>query len=69
MVQLETSNQTKIIIDPFINGNPLCDLKVESIEVDYIILTHAHEDHFGDTIEIAKNNDATVTRWLNYVII
>lgn len=60
VVQLETSNQTKIIIDPFINGNPLCDLKVESIEVDYIILTHAHEDHFGDTIEIAKNNDATV---------
>ena len=50
----------KGIIDPFITGNELSDLDASSLEVDYIILTHGHEDHFGDTIEIAKRTEATV---------
>lgn len=54
------SNGKKGIIDPFITGNELSDLDVSSLEVDYIILTHGHEDHFGDTIEIAKRTEATV---------
>jgi L-ascorbate metabolism protein UlaG (beta-lactamase superfamily) len=49
-----------ILIDPFITGNPLCDVKSGDVKCDYIILTHAHGDHYGDTEEIAKNNDATV---------
>lgn len=55
-----TDNDCDVIIDPFITGNELTDLKVEDVKVDYIILTHGHNDHVGDTIEIAKNNDATV---------
>lgn len=54
------SNGKKGIIDPFITGNELSDLDTSSLEVDYIILTHGHEDHFGDTIEIAKRTEATV---------
>ena len=54
------NNDTDVIIDPFINGNDLTDLTVENIKADYIILTHGHNDHVGDTIEIAKNNNATV---------
>ena len=49
-----------IIIDPFINGNKHTKIKPGNIKADYIILTHAHGDHFGDTLEIAKNNDALV---------
>ena len=60
VVSLVTENKTKIIIDPFINGNTNCDLEVDTMQVDYIIVTHAHADHLGDTIEIAKNNNATV---------
>jgi L-ascorbate metabolism protein UlaG (beta-lactamase superfamily) len=52
--------KTRIIIDPFISGNPFATVKPEEIKVDYIVLTHAHGDHFGDTIGIAKNNNATV---------
>ncbi|CAD7359498.1 MULTISPECIES: metal-dependent hydrolase [Staphylococcus] len=48
------------IIDPFITGNDLSDLNVEDLKVDYIILTHGHEDHFGDTVELANRNHATV---------
>ncbi|MBA8771575.1 metal-dependent hydrolase [Staphylococcus coagulans] len=48
------------IIDPFITGNDLSDLSVEDLKVDYIVLTHGHEDHFGDTVELANRNHATV---------
>ena len=59
-VFLLDNGKERIIIDPFISGNPLATVKPEELKVDYIILTHAHGDHFGDTIDIAKNNDATV---------
>ncbi|MDT3959280.1 metal-dependent hydrolase [Staphylococcus kloosii] len=54
------ANGKKGIIDPFISGNELSDLDPNNLEVDYVILTHGHGDHFGDTIEIAKKNNATV---------
>ena len=54
------SNDTDVIIDPFISGNELTDLTAADVNADYIILTHGHNDHVGDTIDIAKNNDATV---------
>lgn len=60
VVSLETDDGTKILIDPFINGNEICDLDAETVEVDYIIVTHAHSDHIGDTIAIAKRTEATV---------
>ena len=50
----------KIIIDPFLTGNPLAGAKQEDIECSHVLLTHGHGDHFGDTIEIAKRNDATI---------
>lgn len=59
VVQIQTHDK-RIIIDPFIEGNKDCDLSVDEIKVDYILLTHAHNDHVGDTVQIAKNNDATV---------
>jgi L-ascorbate metabolism protein UlaG (beta-lactamase superfamily) len=58
-LEIHTGNHT-ILIDPFISGNPLCDVKVDDVKCDYIILTHAHDDHFGDTIQLAQKNDATV---------
>lgn len=60
VVTIETRAGTKIIIDPFITGNPNCDLDVDAIVVDVILLTHAHSDHFGDTVAIAKQNKALV---------
>lgn len=49
-----------VIIDPFLTGNPNAPIKAESVKADYIILSHGHGDHFGDTPQIAKKNDATV---------
>jgi len=50
----------KIIIDPFISGNPMAKAKAKDIKVDYILLSHGHGDHLGDALELAKNNDAMV---------
>lgn len=50
-------NEHTIFIDPFIEGNPLCDIKITDAKCDYIILTHAHADHFGNTIDIARAKD------------
>ncbi len=54
------NNGSKMIVDPFINGNGLTDLNVDDVEADYIVLTHGHNDHVGDTVEIAKRTNATV---------
>jgi len=50
----------RIVFDPFLTGNPLAKAKPSEIKTDYIILTHGHGDHFGDSLEIAKSNDATI---------
>ena len=50
----------KKIVDPFISGNDKCDLDEQTLDVDYIILTHGHADHFGDVVELANRNHATV---------
>lgn len=59
IVKIETNGKT-ILIDPFINGNDLTDLNVADQKADVIVLTHGHNDHVGDTVEIAKANDSLV---------
>lgn len=59
VVMIET-NGKKILIDPFISGNGQTDLDASELEVDVILLTHGHNDHVGDTIFLAKKNDALV---------
>jgi len=58
-VQIESSKYS-IVIDPFITGNPKAIVKPSDIKCDFIVLSHGHGDHFGDTIEISRNNNALV---------
>ena len=45
-----------IMVDPFITGNPLYKdkLDVKSLKADYILLTHAHQDHILDVEKVKK---------------
>ncbi len=49
-----------IAIDPFLTGNDSATKKPEEIKADHIIVTHAHGDHLGDSIPIAKANNGTI---------
>lgn len=57
---IRVNGSKNIIIDPFLTGNPSAVKKPSDIKADFVLVTHAHADHFGDTLEIAKNNDATI---------
>ena len=50
----------KILIDPFITGNPNINLDPLSIEANYILVSHGHSDHVGDSVEISKKNSAKI---------
>ncbi|MCX8172684.1 MAG: metal-dependent hydrolase [Archaeoglobaceae archaeon] len=50
----------KVLIDPFIIGNPLAPIGVDKIVADVIFVTHGHGDHLGDAVEIAKRNKAII---------
>ncbi|MFQ5772680.1 MAG: metal-dependent hydrolase [bacterium] len=54
------TNPTKLLIDPFISDNPLSPVKADEVETDYILVSHGHADHIGDTVNIAKRTGATV---------
>ncbi|UCG87036.1 MAG: metal-dependent hydrolase [Gemmatimonadota bacterium] len=49
-----------VAVDPFLTDNPVATLKPDEISCQSIVLTHGHADHLGDTVSIAKANDATV---------
>jgi L-ascorbate metabolism protein UlaG (beta-lactamase superfamily) len=50
----------KILIDPYFKGNPLSPFKPEEVDANYILVTHGHGDHIGDTVEIAKRCNSLV---------
>lgn len=60
-----TIKDIKVLVDPFITGNPkAAHLKLEEINPDFILLTHAHQDHTLDVEYFAKkNNPIIVSNW------
>lgn len=50
-----------ILVDPFISGNPKAEkIDIETLKADYILITHAHQDHILDVEAIAKRTDAVI---------
>ncbi len=49
-----------LLIDPFFDGNPAAKISKDDVKPDYILITHGHGDHVGDTVYIAKKTGATV---------
>lgn len=56
---LETGGY-KLVIDPFFDGNPAASTSPEAVEADYLLVSHGHGDHVGDSVAIAKRTGATI---------
>ena len=49
---------TRILIDPFLTGNPKAAVEASEVDPTHIFLTHGHADHWGDVVDIAKRTGA-----------
>jgi L-ascorbate metabolism protein UlaG (beta-lactamase superfamily) len=60
----------RILVDPYFTGNPAAPTTAQDLTADYILVTHGHGDHVGDTVAIAKRTGAMVisnfeiTEWM-----
>src|SRR5436853_737205 len=63
---LVESDGRRVLIDPFLTGNPAAAVQAEEVPADFILVSHGHSDHVGDTIAIAKRTGAMVVA--NYEI-
>ena len=65
------TDDTKILLDPFLDDNPSSPVKAAEVEADYILISHGHFDHIADAVSIAKRTGAQVitvfeiAQWLN----
>ncbi|HRH67444.1 MAG TPA: metal-dependent hydrolase [Bacteroidia bacterium] len=54
-------NGKKLLFDPFIKPNPLAKhIDTKTIQADYILVSHGHEDHTADLVELARQTNATI---------
>jgi L-ascorbate metabolism protein UlaG (beta-lactamase superfamily) len=51
---------TRLLVDPFLTGNPQAAIAPDEVAADVILVSHGHGDHVGDTVEIAKRTGAMV---------
>ena len=57
-----------ILVDPFITGNEKASaINIDDLKADYILVTHAHQDHTLDVEAIAKRTGAVIVS--NYEIV
>ncbi|MFZ5918279.1 MAG: metal-dependent hydrolase [Chloroflexota bacterium] len=49
-----------LLTDPFLTDNPQSPVQADEVSADYILVSHAHGDHLGDAVPIAKRTGATI---------
>lgn len=48
----------KVLVDPFLTGNPTASVSADKVEADFIVVSHGHGDHIGDAVEVARRTGA-----------
>lgn len=57
--QITTAGK-QVLVDPFLTDQPTAPVKADDLEADFILVSHGHGDHVGDTVSIARRTGATV---------
>ncbi|MGI8779235.1 MAG: metal-dependent hydrolase [Solirubrobacteraceae bacterium] len=55
-----TDGDARILVDPFLTGNPKATVSADELEPTHILLTHGHADHYGDAVSLSKRTGAPV---------
>ena len=53
-----TEGDTRVLVDPFLTGNPKAAVEAGDVDPTHVFLTHGHPDHWGDVVDIAKRTGA-----------
>lgn len=57
-IVITTSCNSKIVIDPFLQNNPLCPEAFKTLtDISFVGLTHGHSDHTADVLPLFQNNN------------
>jgi L-ascorbate metabolism protein UlaG (beta-lactamase superfamily) len=49
----------RVLVDPFLTGNPKAAVEASAVNPTHLFLTHGHVDHWGDVVDIAKRTGAS----------
>ena len=53
-----SDGDTRVLVDPFLTGNPKAAVQASDVNPTHVFLTHGHGDHWGDIVDIAKRTGA-----------
>jgi L-ascorbate metabolism protein UlaG (beta-lactamase superfamily) len=55
-----SEGDARVLVDPFLTGNPKAAVGPDEVDPTHILLTHGHADHIGDTVPLAQRTGAPV---------
>lgn len=58
-IRLDTGGHI-LLVDPYLSDNPVASIGPDEVEADYILISHGHGDHVGDSVAIARRTEAPV---------
>jgi L-ascorbate metabolism protein UlaG (beta-lactamase superfamily) len=60
--------EIQLLTDPFLSDNPLADVGAKTVDADYILVSHGHGDHVGDTGRLPRGRELQRSRTLRLPI-
>jgi L-ascorbate metabolism protein UlaG (beta-lactamase superfamily) len=53
-----SDGDARVLVDPFLTGNPKAAVEASEVDPTHVLLTHGHPDHWGDIVDVAKRTGA-----------